>query len=92
MKSKLAIASFILGLVSLLSILMANVHLGSIVTYLMVLSAPVGLILGITSIFIIRRYKLGGIWFAILGILLSLIWVLAVVLIGLGMSGAMEFI
>ncbi len=92
MKSKLAIISFILGLISLISLPLWNAQVGTIISLLMILSGPIGLILGIVSIFIIKRNNLEGMWFAILGILFSLISIVVMLIIGLGIGGALSFV
>jgi|SRR3989344_2921652 len=94
MKSKLAVISFILGLISLSTLLVWIVPIGGIlqskiinISLFNIFIAPVGLILGIISIFIIKRNKLGGIWFSILGILFSLIGILMIFRLILGFAG-----
>ena len=89
MKSKLAITSFVFGLISLIILLTYvllihfSVHypfgfnsIGDILVFFIVTKlfpsiSFLGLITGVISIFIIRRYKLNGILFAVMGIVFS---------------------
>ena len=82
MKSKLAIASFILGLIPLTALLITILLINRILSldlsillimiFLTICSSIAGLILGIISIFVIKMNKLEGIWLSILGIIFSL--------------------
>ncbi|MBU3907427.1 MAG: hypothetical protein KKA64_04225 [Nanoarchaeota archaeon] len=101
MKSKLAIVSFILGLISLTPLLLwIASNGGEIIVFVLstgwsilgiILLVPcVGLITGIISIFVIRRNKIGGIWFSIFGILLSLVGFLILFIIFLAIGQAIS--
>jgi len=98
MKSKLAITSFVLGLVPLIiysilllfrSFLSYPLNFFFMLTLIFSISSLVGLILGIISLFVIRQNKIEGTWFAILGILFSilggLIWGLFLLLYIVGL-------
>ena len=89
MKSKLAIASFILGVISLLWIVpgFGNIQIPFIISLFILLCPLIGLITGIFSVIVIKKENLEGRWFAYLGIILSIIGLLALILFVAGMIG-----
>lgn len=96
MRSKLAIVSFIFGILSLFLlspfIFPNSVNITGILSWILFnpLYPLLGLILGIISIYSIKKEKLGGIWFAIFGIIFSLIGIIAMVWFALAFAAFMR--
>ena len=88
MISKLSIVSLILGIISLSTVLVwifpagSQIHFKIIgISLFNILIAPLGLILGLTSLSIIKKSELEGKSLAILGILFSLIGIIMLIII-----------
>jgi hypothetical protein len=99
MKNKLAVASLILGIISLLPIFVWIFPVGGMLqfrmiglSFLSVLTSPVGLILGIISFFTIKKEKTDGLWMSVLGSLFSIVGLIMIAFIIAGMFGAMSFL
>lgn len=96
MKSKLAIISFILGIISLIPIFVWILPVGSTIqfaivtiSFLNIFVAPIGLILGVISLFVIKKNKLGGLWIGLFGILFSVMGLIILGFIVAGLGAAM---
>jgi hypothetical protein len=94
-KSKLAITSFILGVLSLSPIIALMFPPKDLLVALMAIilisffAIPLALIFGIISIVIIIKNKIGGILFGVIGILLSIIGAILLMIILNGIGSAL---
>ena len=92
MKSKLAITSFIFGVISLLFLIprFGDLQIPIIISLIILLSPLIGLITGIFSLVIIKKEGVDGRGFAILGIVFSVIGLVFIIWFILAFSAFMR--